>query len=230
MNKKWNFNKINKKALSIIEVMVAIFIFTLWISSIYMVLSSTVGINKYNQDFIIASNLAREDIELVRNIRDTNYKEFQKWNMLEPEWDLSWTKDYNKVFTWSNSTNWLYKIETDFNNNKIKFYTWTYLSETNFESALKDWSNNWEDKYRLCLNNDNNYIYCKKENWVDDKADIKSKTIFYKYIEIKPLETKLSWWDIINNAFKIRSKVFWYNRWKINSTEIPTILTDWKRL
>jgi len=230
MNKKWNFNKINKKALSIIEVMVAIFIFTLWISAIYMVLSSTIGINKYNQDFIIASNLAREDIELVRNIRDTNYKEFQKWNMLEPEWDLSWTKYYNKVFTWSNSTTWLYKIETNFNDYKIKFYTWGYLSETNFESALKDWSNNWKDEYRLCLNNDNNYIYCKKENWVDDKVDIKSKTIFYKYIEIKPLETKLSWWDIINNAFKIRSKVFWYNRWKIHSTEVPTILTDWKRL
>jgi Tfp pilus assembly protein PilV len=79
-----NKNKINKKAMSIIEVMIAIFIFTLGISSVFMIISSTSGINSYNKNFIIASNLAREQIELIRNTRDTNYKKFQKWNILNP--------------------------------------------------------------------------------------------------------------------------------------------------
>jgi hypothetical protein len=50
-----------------------------------MIISSAGNINNYNKDFIIASNLAREQVELIRNIRDTNYKKFQKWNLLKPE-------------------------------------------------------------------------------------------------------------------------------------------------
>ena len=221
-------NNINKKALSIIEVMVAIFIFTLGISWIYMVISSTVGVNKYNHDYIIASNLARQDIELIRNVRDTNYAKFQKWNKINPYTN----NNYNKVFTGSITS--LYKIENDISDNyKTKLYTWDYLSSKDFKKALKNklsaTQNIIKNKYKLCLDDKNNYIYCQKEDWTSN-PDAKIKTIFYKYIEILPLKTKLSWWNIINNALKIRSKVYWYDKWKVNSTEIPTILTDWKRL
>jgi hypothetical protein len=40
--------------------------------------------NTYNKNHIIASNLAREQVELIRNVRDTNYKKLQRWNMLRP--------------------------------------------------------------------------------------------------------------------------------------------------
>ena len=217
---------INKKALSIIEVMVAIFIFTLWMSGVYMVISSTVWVNKYNHDFIIASNLAREDIELIRNIRDTNYENFQKWNTLEPNWGLSWVMDYDKVFTWSLSA-WLYRLELK-SDYKIKTSTWTYFSE---EDIKKEILKNSEEakKYKICLDSYKRYIYCKKEDW-NDNSNAKIKTHFYKFLEIRPLETKLTWWTIIENAFKVRSKVFWRHKSKVKSTEISTILTDWKRL
>ena len=125
-----NREKINKKAMSIIEVMIAIFIFTLWLASVFMIISSAGNINNYNKDFIIASNLAREQVELIRNIRDTNYKKFQKWNMLRPE---SW--NYTNVF--SGSTSGFYKIENwnwvwGFH---IKSSTWVYISD--FKKCFK---------------------------------------------------------------------------------------------
>ena len=203
-----NKNKINKKAMSIIEVMIAIFIFTLWIASVFMIISSTSNINSYNKNFIIASNLAREQIELIRNIRDTNYKKFQKWNMLRP-----WWTNYNTVFKEWN----FYKFENCFEWScqfHIKSSTWSIVSD--IEETIKN--NNFK-KYRLCLEN-NKYVYCEDNSSTNF-------TPFYKYIEIKKLK---DWaWNIIKNSFKINSKVYWNIKW-IHKVEIPTILADYKRL
>jgi len=214
LNKQKNLQKgkINKQAMSIIEVMIAIFIFTLWLASVFMIISSAGNINNYNKDFIIASNLAREQIELIRNVRDTNYIKFQKWNMLEPAWT-----NYYKVFTWS--TSMLYKFENWISIwwFHIKSSTWPYIVD--FRKALKDSKNNDKEEYRLCLEN-NKYIYC---NWVTWKI----KTQFYKFMRIEELK---DWeWKIIKNSFKINSSVWWNKKW-IHRIEIPTILADYKRL
>ena len=196
-----NKNKINKQAMSIIEVMIAIFIFTLWIVSVFMIISSAWNINSYNKDFIIASNLAREQVELIRNIRDTNYKKFQRWNMLKPGWT-----NYNTVFReWK-----FYKIENDFSPS----------ASFHIKSEEKTESNIFDDTYRLCLDSDNKYVYC---NW---NSSLK-ETPFYKYIEIQKI-TKPDWTEI-QNSFKINSKVYW-NKKGIHKVEIPTILADYKRL
>jgi hypothetical protein len=47
-------------------------------------LVTSLRINDYNNNAIIASNLAREQVELFRNIRDTNYKKLQVWNQMYP--------------------------------------------------------------------------------------------------------------------------------------------------
>lgn len=206
-----NKNKINKKALTIIEIIIVIFIFSLWLSSVFMIISSTSGVNSYNKDFIIASNLAREQVELIRNIRDTNYKKFQKWNMLRPGWT-----SYNTVFKdW-----YFYKIENDFSSLAsfhIKSSTWTIIPD--FKNKLKINDSSLDD-YRLCLDSYNSYIYC---NW---DSSLK-KTQFYKYIEIKKI-TKPDWTEI-EDSYKINSVVYW-NKKGIHKVEIPTILADYKRL
>jgi len=207
-----NKQKLNKKAMSIIEVMIAIFIFTLWLSSVFMIISSAGNINTYNKDFIIASNLAREQVELIRNIRDTNYIKFQKWNMLRPE---SW--NYNTVF--SSSTTQLYKFENwnwiwDFH---IKSSTWAYVSD--FRNALKDNTNIIKEEYRLCLEN-NKYVYCNWTFW-------EKKTPFYKFMKIEELKNPDN--SSIENSFKINSSVWWNKKW-IHKIEIPSILADYKRL
>lgn len=72
-------------AFSIIEVLIGIFVFSLGLVSIYALLASSLKVNDYNNNSIIASNLAREQIELFRNIRDTNYKKLYVWNQVNPQ-------------------------------------------------------------------------------------------------------------------------------------------------
>lgn len=50
-------------------------------------------------------NLAREQLELMRNIRDTNYTLFQPYNKIDPIGD-----DYSKVFTPGS----YYKLENNY--------------------------------------------------------------------------------------------------------------------
>lgn len=207
----------HKKAFSIIELMIGIFVFALWVAAIYMIISSTAKINTYNKNKIIASNLAREQIELIRNIRDTNYAKLQKWNLLYPH-----ASDYLTVFTWSTTT--FYKLESDFTSLDWEITISTKPFILDFKWALVDTAVNTEDTYRLCLDSNNRYIYCDWAAWTP------KETPFYRYIEIKTLTDNLDWWwTVVNDALKIRSRVFWNQKW-IHDMEVPTILTDWKRL
>jgi len=51
---------------------------------IFAIITSTLRINDYNENYIIASNLAREQLELVRNIRDSNYSNVKPFNLKNP--------------------------------------------------------------------------------------------------------------------------------------------------
>jgi hypothetical protein len=71
-----------------------------------MLLSSSMTLNELNKNKIIASNLAREQIELLYNIRDVNYQRIQPWNLQNPD-----SLDYSQVF----STGSYYTLESDTN-------------------------------------------------------------------------------------------------------------------
>lgn len=195
----------NKKAFSILEVLVWIFIFSMWIVSIYSLIITTLKLNDYNKNFIIASNLAREQIELVRNIRDSNYEEIRNYNQLTPF-------DSRKFETWE-----YYKIEND------------YSGLTSFPVKVEkiiDFDE-WKDElgwkmqyYRLCIDDDNRYTYDCSGN---------KKTIFYKFIKIEDAEYNDSWVKKIEDAFKVTSKVIWYQKW-YHEYEVKSIITDYKTL
>ena len=95
----------NISGFSIIEIMIAIFIFSMWMASIFMVISSSISLNDSNKNSIIASNLSREGIEIIRNIRDSNYKTYHKYN---------WIPNSSNDFTTNFMTWFYYKIENDF--------------------------------------------------------------------------------------------------------------------
>ncbi len=195
---------------SIIEVMVWVLIFSIGLVSIFMIIASYIKLNDYNRNEIIASNLARENIELFRNIRDSNYKKVLKWNQVNP-----WTNNFNNIFkTWT-----YYKLENDFS------------ALANFPIKVEEITNFWEWKteltwkmqdYKLCLDSKDRYTYsCITWN---------TKTYFYRYLKLDELKY-MSWWveNIIENAYKIISKVIWYNR-GYHEIEINSIVTDWRRL
>ena len=205
--------KNQKNAFSIIEIMVWIFIFALWMTSVYAIISSTLRVNDYNKNFIIASNLAREQVELVRNIRDSNYNKIQKYNQINP-----WNTDYNNVFEYWNK----YKIENN------------YSTTANFPIKIIDittWFEEWETKvswnsmngYRLCIDWKNRYTY-------DCEEDGNIKTRFYKYISMEKVKYDEGWTtETIDDAYLVTSKVIWYIKW-YHEFEVKYVIADWKRL
>ena len=195
----------NKSAFSIIEILVGMFIFSMWIISIYALISSSVRVNEYNKNYIIASNLAREQLELLRNNRDYNYEKLQKFDQINPPL----TNQDNIQDNYSNILNsdTYYKIQ---NNIAVTANFPISIEEILGEDFVDD------SNYQLCLDEKNMYVYCDSLNWEDQK-----ETVFFKYVYID----KSLWED----QLKITSKVIWKSRW-IHEFEVKTILSDWKQL
>ncbi len=205
--------KNNKKAFSIIEVLIGIFIFSLWMVGVYAIISSTLRVNDYNENYIIASNLSRWQLEMVRNIRDSNYIILKPYNLKNPNWTSF--LDSDKFEFWKK-----YIINNDYSNTalfpiKVTELTdfWEWLSEISWKML----------NYKLCLDSNNRYTYDCVTVW-------NKETNFYKYISVEEVKYS-SWWvvETIANSFLLKSKVIWFKKW-YHEFEIKSIITDWKRL
>lgn len=199
--------KQNKAWFSIIEILIWIFIFTLGLVSIYALLLSTMKLNDYSKNSIIASNLARESIEIVRNVRDSNYKKLFKWNK------FPWS-DVNATF----QTGVYYKIE-----NNLWNISWENI-KVEIISDFAEGKNELLGKmthYQLCLTGENIYTY--------DCNTSHTPTYFYRYVKFDDVIYQ-EWGSDqkLENALKMTTKVIWYNRW-YHEIQIDTILTDFLR-
>lgn len=215
-------NKYNKKWFTIIELLVWILIFSIWIVSVFSMIITTLNLNEYNKNYIIAASLAREQVELVRNIRDSNYKKIQVYNQINPN-----SSEHDKVFEF----NKYYKIENNFASNApfpvqlreikdFKEWDWKYIADM--------------DKYRLYLDENSLYTYCDSNTSNNDSKeqiclDNSEKTYFYKYIKIEPVTYFENWEEkTIEDAFKLISKVVWIKKW-YKEFEMTSVFTDFKR-
>ena len=196
MNKTQN----TSRWFSIIEVLIGIFVFSLGLVSIYALLASSLKINDYNNNAIIASNLAREQVELFRNIRDTNYKKLQVWDQTNPQ-----TGSFSNTFV----DDTFYTLENNAGTENIDvapiIFTWDIDGPAELTGNMT--------KYRLCLNSSNIYTY-------DCSTPGGTQSIFYRYIYVKELEP---------GSYQILSKVIWYKR-GYHEYELRTIVTDWRRI
>lgn len=201
------------KGFSILEVMVGIFLFTMGMLSIYALIVSTYNMNAYNKNYIIATSLARQQLELIRNIRDSNYVYLKRYNQINPslEYKKNASGEYPSIFeTWKK-----YKIEND------------YSSTAKFPVSVSEISDFWEgesvlstkmENYKLCLSLEGRYTY---------SCSVSAKrTPFYSYVAIDDVVYN---WGGEDNAMKVKSKVIWYHKW-YHEYEVETILADWKRL
>ncbi len=204
------FSQKNKKLSFLVWAIIGVFLFSLGLIFVFAILTSWINLNKYNKDEIIALNLAEEQLELFRNIRDSNYNKIYNYNQIDPSGTY-----YEDVF----ETGSYYKIENDYS--KYKLFPikvekiedfWEWISE--LESKMKD--------YKLCLDSENRYVYdCQRKN---------TQTYFYRYLKLEELKyLSGSTEEIIDDAYKVTSKVIWYNRW-YHEIELKTIVTDWRRL
>lgn len=204
--------KTNKKWYTMVELMVAILIFTIGFLSAYLLVYSAINSSIRSKNEIIASNIAREQIELIKNVRDTNWIKSLNWDNIDRYLTTTWT--------WNLSETWFYIIENDYEKpqNPIKI---TKLSTFDWSKAkvIAEILNN---NVRLCLDSLWRYLHCMGSTWA-------AKTSFYSFIKTEPLITQ-SWAENITVtwALKIESIVTNTERW-YHEFEINTIITDWKK-
>jgi len=185
---------------SIIEIIVWIFIFTIWLTRVFALLLSSMSMNEYSTNSIIASSLAQESIEDIVNLRDNNYVSFNNWNK------LPWNDVNNKISTWV-----YYKVSSDISGwNTVKLEEIIPFIE--WKSEIKNMSD-----YRLYLTPEKIYTY--ESSW-------NTSTYFYRYVKFDDLKDENS--NYIIWALKLTSKVIWYSR-GYHEIKLDTIITDFKR-
>lgn len=179
--------KIEKQWFSIIEILVGMFIFSLWIISVYAVISSSIRINEYNKNYIIAANLAREQLELLRNNRDYNYYKIQKYNQINNSIPL----DYSEILD-----SWNYKVQNNFSG----------LSFPIDITEISIWDFSSDENYQLCFDEIKNiYIYCPP-------ATTLKKLPFYKYVEIERLSD-----EKLKITSKVKWKIKWEHEFELKT-------------
>lgn len=107
----------NKRGFSLAEVIVAIFIITVGIIGVVSLMNSTISGVRVAKSQIIAANLAQEGLEIIRNIRDTNWQEDESWvNGLS---DGDWRVQFNSTSLWAFSE---IPLKISDNNRRYQYY------------------------------------------------------------------------------------------------------------
>lgn len=209
--------KKNNYWFSIIEILVGIFIFTMGLLSVYLTIQSSVNLNDLSKNQIIASNLSREWIELVRNVRDSNFETLHKWNKINP--DSPDNTSANEFFDLNADK--YYMVDND-------YISSTYPVRIREIPSFVEWESNissWMDTYRMYKNAEWLYIHS------DGSLASHEKTIFYRYVKISPLFLEDASWNLnqVDDTLKITSKVIWYHKW-YHEFELNTVITNWKKI
>jgi len=119
-----------EKGFTILEVIVAIFVITAGIVGVSGLITQTIGSVTISSQKLVAAYLAQEGIEIVRNIRDTNWLE-------EAAWDDGlgvgyWEGDYDDT---QNLTSWV--DPGNFLNIDVSgFYSYSAGTQTKFKRKI----------------------------------------------------------------------------------------------
>jgi len=85
----------NKKGFTLLEVLVAVSVLVIGSVPAFSTIAQTISSATFARDKLIASFLAQEGIEIVKNIRNTNWIQGNSWNQgLSPG---SYQADYNDI-------------------------------------------------------------------------------------------------------------------------------------
>jgi hypothetical protein len=206
---------LTKKATSIVEAMVVLLIVVSWVVWMYQVFWNSQKLSNSTGNKIQAIQMAREGIEAMKNIRDTNWILF--WSDTPNCWNVL---NYNNSCVWDNSTTndisaWSYRIYQNTDNK------WKIKSETTANFSKSTYRNN----FRVWL--DSNWFFT--QSW----AVTEIKPLFTREIKIKYLEDWETAWFQNSNEQKMEviSLVQWADNssTKVHKVEFTSILTNWKK-
>lgn len=229
------FKNNSKKGFTIAEVLVGIVVIALTITSITFLVVDTISANAANMRTFQASQLSQEGLELVRNMRDSNWIRNLDWlgsqenNREGAYFALNFAK-----------TNNLEAIKKD-PNLEINSYYYTVDHSPNFEMQMGSsefmasgrelpWKIKSIGKSDLL---ESGKLYecddVRKPIFVHDSEawGCTNQSLFTRYIVIEPYELD----EYGKNTFmiRVRSVTQWQGRNGLQSVELLEDMTDWRR-
>lgn len=167
---------------TVLELMVGIVIFTIGFLGAYLLVNSANDVSLRSRDELIGANIMREQIELIKNLRDTNWIGFRTWDSLGLAMD-----PIVPVPTLEDNT--YYIIENDFAPSKwIQIKKLPATFNTDKTTILDDMKSS-SPFTRLCIDSLNRYTH-------SCVGDTTQKTPFASFFRVEPLVTR----NTITNA------------------------------
>jgi hypothetical protein len=168
-----------------------------------------------SRDEIIGANIMREQIELIKNLRDTNWIQFRDWNSTS----LSKTStEAIDIF----QTGSYYTIANNFSHDR----TISTVKLPGFSLDRNSTTQQFNDvnsAIRLCIDEYGRYVY-------DCNNTRNQKTHYASFFKVEALETKdmnTNASIVVDRAYKIVVYFISYIKgYKVMS--MSTIITDWK--
>ena len=203
------------KAFTMLEILMITLIIGIGLLSIVVAISKAKVITNNTKQHIIATQLAREWVEMVYQIRNTNllkFPDYEDYCWLYTEWDnlcpsiITPTTDRNVWQINPRMTDWINYVL-----NASKHINWT-LETLN----ISDWISTWEKIFNICLSWGQR-ISCP---WLDNQTKYGK---YYRTISINWLYRKnstITWWVLTHCLFNWQVASFL--DWTSTTCAIPT--------
>lgn len=207
-----------------IELMVAIVVFALGLVAAYSLLRTATSLSERSRDEIIGGNLLRERLELVKNVRDSNWMAVRSWDSLRAGVDVV-TDDPSFCPTPDNCklTPGTYVVENDFSDirNPVRIRRVTAVpTRTDIVAEANSTSST---KFRLCLDLQGRYVH--------DCSTTNQKTPYFAYVTVSPLSAETAGGGgaaSVSGALAV-SAHFVSIASGYREISMNTVITDWKR-
>jgi len=195
--------KKTKNATSILEAMIVMLIIVVWVVGLFSIFNNSQKLSNTTKNRIEAIEIAREWIEAMKNIRDTNWLMFgwdkdNCFNTLNYDSNCVWGWSYNKI-----NNNKSYIIFQDINDN----FKWKLAEKPSWNFTNSTYRNNFR-------------VY--KNDWFYTQTWTTNPTIFTR--EIKITHSTSTW-------FTVNSIVQWADSSKnwAHKVELKDLITNWKK-
>jgi hypothetical protein len=206
-----------------VELLVAIVVFALGLVAAYSLLRTATFLSDRSRDEIIGGNLLRERLELVKNLRDSNWMALRSWDSLRK--GVSVTSDEASFCPTPEScrlTPGAYVVENDFSNPESPIRI-RRLSETPDREAVIAEFRASSTKFRLCLDSKGRYVH--------DCPPDAQKTSYFAWVTVEAMKAKESpggTESFLSGALSV-SAHFASLSSGYREMSMNTVITDWKR-
>ena len=174
-----------KLAFTLIEILIAISVFAIGILAVLRVLTGNLSTLDTANIKLQATVLAKEGIELLYNVRDSNLEKNLSWDCVMKPNVYGWTSGDLNIYYWGSDDpelilcSWKFWVDKIL---KLSFDKNNYLYQELLDNKLESFDDLFE-KTQLCLFSWDNmywYAYCDSdEKW--------KETIFARYISFSPV-------------------------------------------